>query len=214
MELLKKTTKNNRLNVWLSILALMIVGFLLGVFAKYLDNLPLNNAYILHRLFGFLDLRNVFSRLSIWAIIALIIAVKSTKAWLAAVHVYSFFIGMIVGYYFITINVSGFYPQAEMIRWAIITQVTPIIAWFVWHINSKNQFSMVMSSLVIAFFISQAFSLGFWYIDISYFVEVIILLISLLVVFKKERQILLTSLIAFALAPMIQWVIPRMLGGF
>ena len=214
MELLKKTTKNNRLNVWLSILALMIVGFLLGVFAKYLDNLPLNNAYILHRLFGFLDLRNVFSRLSIWAIIALIIAVKSTKAWLAAVHVYSFFIGMIVGYYFITINVSVFYPQAEMIRWAIITQVTPIIAWFVWHINSKNQFSMVMSSLVIAFFISQAFSLGFWYIDISYFVEVIILLISLLVVFKKERQILLTSLIAFALAPMIQWVIPRMLGGF
>jgi hypothetical protein len=214
MELLKKTTKNNRVNVWFIILALMIVGFLLGVFAKYLDNLPLNNAYILHRLFGSLDLRNVFSRLSIWAIIALIIAVKSTKAWLAAVHVYSFFIGMIVGYYFITINVSGFYPQAEMIRWAIITQVTPIIAWFVWHINSKNQLSMVMSSLVIAFFISQAFSLGFWYIDISYFAEVIILLISLLVVFKKERQILLTSLIAFTVAPIIQWVIPRMLGGF
>ncbi len=214
MGLLKQAANNKRLNVWLIFLALTVFGFSLGVFAKYLDNLALNNMYFIHRLLGFFDLRNVFSRLSIWAIIALIIALKSKSAWLAALNVYGFFIGMIAGYYFVTVNFSGFYPQMEMILWAIITQFTPIFAWFVWHINSKNKLSMVMSSLVIAFFLSQAFSFGFWYIDISYYTELVILLISLLVVFKKEKQILVSLLIAIAVAPIIQWVIPRLLGGF
>ncbi len=214
MNILKQAAKNKQLNLWLGLLAFIIFGFLLGAFAKYLDNLSLNSAYFLHRILGFLDLRNVFSRLSIWAIIALVIALKSKKAWQASFNVYGFFMGMIAGYYFVTINFSGFYPQMEMIFWAIVTQFTPIIAWFVWHINSKNQLSMVMSSLVIAFFLSQAFSFGFWYIDVSYIAELAILIIGLLIVLKKEKQMLLSLLIAIVVAPMIQWAVPRLLGGF
>ncbi len=189
-------------------------GCLMGIFAKYLDNLALNNDEIWHRFLELFDLRNVFSRLAIWALIAFIIALKSKNAWHAAFFVYGFFIGMMMGYYAVTIYISGFFPRQVMIFWILITHVTPILAWLVWHMNEENILSNVMASVVLAFFISQAFSFGYWYVDFRYFVEGVILLVSSVLVYKSRKQFITTLVVAIVLAPLFDWVLIRVLGGF
>lgn len=80
-------------------LLLLLFGVASGVFAKFLDTTPAN---VLPRVLEVPDIRNVLSRFAVWALIALCIAVYSSRALRASLNVSVFFAGMLAGYYVYT----------------------------------------------------------------------------------------------------------------
>ncbi|NLP30438.1 MAG: hypothetical protein GX363_04820 [Clostridiales bacterium] len=201
--------KSNLMNTILIIL----VGVALGIFSKLLDNMPLYDDAYWHRILEILDLGNVFSRLSIWVLLAVIISVNSKGPLRASVNVFGFFVGMLAGYYMITIYVSGFFPKSYMIAWGIITLFTPFLAYLIWYSKGSGLIAIPLSSIIIGFFITQAFSFGMYYIDLSYYDGVICLLLAILVLYKDNKQLVLSIIGAIIVAPFIKVIIPYIFGG-
>lgn len=78
---------------------LFILGIVLGCFAKWLDNLSINDSIWWQHLLGILDLRNIFSEIAIWLFLALAISIYSkTPVW-ASIRVFFFFLGMCISYH-------------------------------------------------------------------------------------------------------------------
>ncbi|AOT71898.1 hypothetical protein [Geosporobacter ferrireducens] len=190
-----------------------ILGILFGVLSKLLDNMSLNNDILWQRILGIVDLANIFSRLSIWALFAVGIAVFSKRPFRASVNVFGFFIGMLMGYYTITITVSGFFPKTYMIAWSIITLFTPIFAFLTWYAKGHGWLAVTLSGIIIGFFFTQAFSFGVWYIDVSYFAEVLCLVIATVLLYRDKIQLLLSLIVALTIAPLIQFCLPYIFGG-
>lgn len=192
---------------------MVVLGICLGVFSKFLDNTAVNDEILWQRMLGIIDLRNVFSRLSIWALLAFGIAIYSKRPSRASINVFGFFVGMLAGYYTVTITVSGFFPKTYMIAWGVITLFTPLLAFFAWYAKGTGWLSISISAMTIGFFITQALSFGMWYIDIKYFAELICLIFAIIILNKKGKPLLYSLLGALLVSPLIKMVLPYIFGG-
>lgn len=200
-------------SIIINTLLVILMGMVLGVLSKVIDNISINDAIGWHRAFGLLDLRNVFSRLSVWALFALAIAVFSKRPFRASMNVFGFFVGMLIGYYTITIFTSGSFPKTHMIAWGYITLLTPIIAFLAWYSKGHGWLAITLSSIIIGFFFTQAFSFGMWYIDISYYDGVIGLILSIVLLYRDKEQLSLSLIGALIAAPLIKICLPHIFGG-
>lgn len=207
-----KLEKNLKSDITNTIL-IILIGIVLGAFSKLLDNFPLNDFIGWHRVLECLDLRNVFSRLSVWALFALIITVLSKRPLRASINVFGFFVGVLIGYYTITIFISGFSPKTHAIAWGIISLLTPVIAFFTWYSKGYDRLAIVLSSIIIGFFFTQAFSFGIWYIGISHYDGVLSLLLSIIILYRGKKKLLLSLAGALITAPIIKICLPYIFGG-
>ena len=115
--------------IFRTLLALLL-GAGLGALAKALDGLPSNALpFLLERL----DLRNVFSRAGIWALIGLILSVYARSPRRAAVNVFAFFAGMTTAYYLYSALIAGFFPARYAMIWFGLTLLSPIPAVLCWY---------------------------------------------------------------------------------
>ncbi len=195
------------------VLLIVLAGIILGVLSKLVDSISLNEAFGWHRVLELLDLRNVLSRLPIWALLALSIAVFSKGPLRASMNVFGFFIGMLIGYYGVTMSISGFFPKGYIVSWGIITLFTPVAAYFAWYSRGSGWMAVILSSAIIGFFITDAFSFEMWYIGISYYDGVICLLLSVILLYKEKKQLLFSLTGALIAAPLIQTILPYIFGG-
>jgi len=58
-------------------LLILLLGIILGIFSKWLDNLSINDSIWWQHLIGITDLRNVFSDFGIWIFLGIIISIYS-----------------------------------------------------------------------------------------------------------------------------------------
>ena len=68
-----------------------LVGAALGVFAKWLDTLGINDGIWWQRILGMIDLGNILSLFPVWLLIALAVAVYANSPLNAALRVFLFF---------------------------------------------------------------------------------------------------------------------------
>ena len=179
---------------------IFLLGIILGIFSKWLDNLSIDDTVWWQHILGVSDLGNVFSELGIWIFIAITISVFSKTPLRASLNVFLLFIGMTVSYHLYTICVSGFNPKSYMMIWYTITLISPILAFICWYAKSKNKISLMISSLILTVMFILSFSIGMWYFYFKSIIDTILFIGAILVLYVSPKNSVYNLLIALLLA--------------
>ena len=178
---------------------IFLLGIILGVFSKWLDNLSINDTIWWQHILGILDLRNVFSYFGIWIFLAITISIFSKTPLRASLNVFLFFVGMTVSYHLYTIMFSGFNPKSYMMIWYGITAITPILAFICWYAKGNNKISIMISSVILAAMLIESFSVGLWYFYFKSLIDTLLFLGTILVIYTKPKNSVCSLLFAIIL---------------
>jgi len=184
--------KNKVINTCL----IFLLGIILGIFSKWLDNMAIDNAIWWQNILGILDLRNVFSEFGIWLFIAITISVFSKTPLRASLNVFLFFIGMTTSYHLYTIYFSGFNPKSYMMIWYGITAITPILSFICWYAKGNNKISIGISSAILAVMLIESFSIGLWYFYFKSIIDTLLFLGTIIVLYTKPKNSVFSLLFA------------------
>lgn len=165
---------------------IFIVGIVLGIISKLLDETPSN---ILPYFLEKLDLSNFFSRMGIWIFLAVLISVYSKSPIRASINVFLFFVGMVSSYYLYTIFIAEFYPKSYMCIWIYMTIIALFLAFIIWYAKGKGIFGLLISTIIFVFISRQTFAFGFWYFDIKNILELLLWLGMIFVLYQSPKQI-------------------------
>lgn len=195
-----------------------LFGVALGLFAKRLDSVAVNvDEYVWWQsLIRTLDFGNVFSRIGIWTLLALAIAVYSGHPLQASLNVFLPFVGMLGGYYFYTIAFAGLFSKVLYDRLGHPCAVHTGLCVFCMVCEREGWLSVCLSALILGFFITQTFSIRFWYFDLvpRYWAELVWLILANVLLFQKRKAFFYILTGAIPAAWILQWILPYTFGGF
>lgn len=167
---------------------ILIFGISMGIISKWLDMLSINNEIWWQHIIGALDLRNVFSLIGVWLVMALCIAVYSETPIRAGINVFLFFGGMNIAYHVYTIQFAKFNPVNYMMIWYGITLLSPILAFICWYAKGEGKISIFISSIVIAVMLLCSFNIGMGYFDFKSILDTIFFCITVMVLHVSVRK--------------------------
>ncbi|PIC56466.1 hypothetical protein CSV80_14560 [Sporosarcina sp. P12(2017)] len=170
----------------ISSISLLIIGVILGVLSKVLDETASNS---LPFYLEMLDLGNFFSRIGIWIFISVLISLYSKSPMRSAINVFLFFVGMVGSYYLYTIEIAGFFPKSYMMIWIAMTLISPFLAFVCWYAKGTGTISVILSSVILLMISRQAFAFGFWYFDIRYNLEFLLFIVAIFILYKSPKQL-------------------------
>lgn len=191
----KSTTKQKVF----SIVYAIIIGVILGLAAKIVDNPSYFNPIF----------TNIGDRLGIWVFVATLLSVFSYSPKLAAVKIFAFFGSMLTVYYVYTTVVLHFFPQREIIFWGICGAVSPLCAYIMWYARGSGLFSNIVSALPITLLLTEGFELRNAYLPVHthYYlipwlmgVYLIMIVVLVLTIPRNKKKLLVILPIAIILS--------------
>ena len=207
-EKIRKPSKKVSLNCQIAItLGIILLGFLLGVFQKWIDG---TGSSILPMILQQLDIGNYFGRLAIWVLLATIISVYSESPLRAAINTFFFFISMLAGYYLYCNYILGFFPRTYMMMWIVIAFASFFMAYICWYAKGEGFIAIFISSIIIGVLLAQAFNLnitqGFY---MYHFLEVLTWIIGVILLHRKPKEYTIEIGLSVVIAFVYQLVMPH-----
>lgn len=186
---------------------ILLLGAALGVFAKWLDELIIDDRIWWHLIIEKLDLGTVFSEMPVWLVMALAVAVFSGSPREAALHSFVFLLGMCLAYHAYTIVFAGFNPDRYMLIWYGITAASPLLGAVCWYGKSAHNAAIVIDVLALAVVFRFCFSVGWVYVELNGIVNAALFAVAAMILYKEPKQILIGALggaaLAVALGPLL-----------
>ena len=186
---------------------LALLGITLGVFAKWLDELVVDDRIWWQLIIERLDLGNVFSEMPVWLVLTMAIAVFSGSPGRAALNSFVFLLGMCLAYHAYTIVFAGFNPDRYMMIWYGITAASPLLGAVCWYGKSGHNAAIAIDVLLLAVLFRFCFSVGWVYVGLNGIVNAALFAVAVIVLYKQPKQILIGALggaaLAVALGPLL-----------
>lgn len=192
----------------LLVLGCLLLGAALGTFAKFLDYRQGSLPAVLQRLDGALDLHNFLGGFAPWLFLALCIAVYSAAPWHGAANAFAFFAGMVSAYYLYSYFVAGFFPKNYAMLWVALTVASPFLAWLCWYAKGSGPLALLLSAGVVGVFLDMAFSWGWWYLDLRSWLNAGLLLLTLVVLRRRPKQMVVMVLVGVGVAVLLDGILP------
>jgi hypothetical protein len=203
----KKTSVKRQI---LNTVVVLIFGFVLGAFSKFLDTVPINN---LPYVFELLDIPNFLGRFAIWLLIGLCISVYSISPYRASLNAFVFFACMVTSYYLYTNFIAGFFPRHYIMIWAVFTIISPVLAFLCWYSKGDGNVSFILSSFILAVMFNTAFVYGRNYFNARSILEFLTYICAVLVLKRtKFKQTFLMLLLSVAIAFVLNYFLPFQFG--
>lgn len=111
---------------------MFVIGLLLGIISRLFD-------------IYFQNLGNMFSQMSIWILLGVIISIYCSSKKQAMLNILPFCLGMLITYYFVAFITKGVYSTSYIIGWTIFALLSPIFAYFTWLSKEKGIFPKIIS---------------------------------------------------------------------
>ena len=89
-------------------------------------------------------LGNIFSSISVYILIGVLITLNSKNKWYAMINVFVFLISMLLTYYLTAYITHGVHGKRFIIGWTVFAFLSPIMAYFVYLTKSKNLFANII----------------------------------------------------------------------
>jgi hypothetical protein len=86
-----------------------------------------------------------------------LIAAWSRTPKVTAIHVFAFFVGMLMTYYIYSMKLFGFFPTYYFFRWGLIAFVSPLAAYIIWFGRGEGWIAALCSALTIGLLTSQGY---------------------------------------------------------
>ncbi len=189
-------------------IGILLFGILMGTFSKYLDYRHAELPQLFQIIDYTLDFHNFLGGFAPWIVIAVCISIYSYTPFRATINVFSFFVGMVASYYVYSNFVAGFFPKSYAMIWIGFTIVSPILAYICWYAKGKGVIALILSACVISVLINTAFAYGIFYISISSWLNVLMLILGIVILYKSPKETILMICIGIILAILVETFIP------
>lgn len=145
---------------FIRVLLAFVLGAVSGFIAKYTDIIPsngINGTWILS-IIGV-----VGTYLGVWILACTILAAWGRSPIAAAVHVFSFILGMLIAYYLYSAVLFGFFPKHYFIAWSAIALLSPIYAYIVWYSRGNGWVSAICAAIPISLLLLEGYTFYYTY---------------------------------------------------
>jgi hypothetical protein len=164
----------------------LAAGMLAGIAAKYLDGISSSARFgILLNTFA-----NICSGVGIWVLAATLISVFAGTPKAGALHVFFFFIGLLITYYLYSMVLFGFFPTYYFYRWGLMALLSPILAYIVWFGRGQGIIAAVCAALPISFLAAQGYCFIYNFAPLPGFDFIAAILLFIILPSGKLRQYL------------------------
>jgi len=189
-------------------LGALLFGILMGAFSKYLDA-PIGRMPAFLKAFDRkLDFHNFLGGFAPWIVIAVFISVRSKSPLRAAVNVFCFFCGMVASYYLYSYYIAGFYPQNYARIWILFALAAPFLAYLCWYAVGQGIAAFLLSAAILGVLMNTAFYYGMFYIGVSSWLNVTMLLLGVLILHKSFWETCGMAALGAVFAVMMEILIP------
>jgi len=184
---------------------IFILGVILGIFSKWLDNISINDSILWQHILGILDLGNIFSMFGVWILIAVCISIFSNTPLRAGINVFVFFLGMCFSYHLYTIIFAGFNPMGYMMIWYLVTLISPFMAFVCWYAKGSGIIPFIINICIVTVMIFCCFSIGIWYFDFKSIIETLFFVATLCILYDTPKKSTYTLVFSFIFAYIIRF---------
>lgn len=184
----KAKPTNSNMEKFFVTISMFVLGIILGIFAKYLDMHQETLPNMMMKVDRFLDLHHFLGELAIWILIAICIAVYSRTPLRAAINVFAFWIGRTLSYYLYYYFAEGYLPKEHALNWVILLIISPLFGFICWYGKGRGIPAVVISALALAFLFNCAFSYGWSYISVKRWMNVLMYVIGVGVLYRKSKE--------------------------
>ena len=146
--------------------------------------------------------------------IATIIAAWSRTPKAGAVHVFAFFVGMLLAYYIYSMKIFNFFPLYYFIRWGLIALVSPLAAYAFWFSRGSGWFAALCTALPIGLLVSEGYNFLYTFSPVSGF-DLIAAIILFCILPKNKYQYLKVLIFTILISVLISKfdVLSYIIGG-
>ncbi len=108
-------------------------------------------------------------RVGIWVFIASIIAAWSGAPKAGAIHVFDFFVRMLLDYYIYSMKLFNLFPTYYFICWGLIALVSPLAAYIVCFSSGSGGITALCTALPIGLLVSEGYNFLYTFSPVSGF---------------------------------------------